>query len=63
MAEVKNTSPHKIVAQNLDEAKTAAYAHDPQTELVILGLSEPRRHYLRMGETLLRKQADWILKI
>jgi hypothetical protein len=40
MAEVKTTSPHKIIAQNLDEAKTAAYANDPQTELVILGLSE-----------------------
>lgn len=40
MAEVKTTSPRKIIAQNLDEAKTAAYANDPQTELVILGLSE-----------------------
>lgn len=29
-----------ITAQNMDEAKTAAYANDPQTELVILGLSE-----------------------
>jgi hypothetical protein len=33
--------PRKVItAQNLDEAKTAAYANDPQTELVILGLSE-----------------------
>jgi hypothetical protein len=40
MAEAKTTSPRKIIAQNLDEAKTAAYANDPQTELVILGLSE-----------------------
>ena len=40
MAEVNTTSPRKIIAQNLDEAKTAAYANDPQTELVILGLSE-----------------------
>ena len=40
MAEVKTTSPRKIIAQNLDEAKTAAYANDPQTELVILGLSD-----------------------
>src|ERR1700730_16660449 len=40
MAEVKTTSPRKIIAQNLDEAKTAAYANDPQTALVILGLSE-----------------------
>ena len=29
-----------ITAQNMDEAKAAAYANDPQTELVILGLSE-----------------------
>jgi hypothetical protein len=29
-----------ITAQNMDEAKVAAYANDPQTELVILGLSE-----------------------
>jgi hypothetical protein len=28
-----------ITAQNMDEAKAAAYANDPQTELVILGLS------------------------
>ena len=40
MAEVKTTSPRKIIAQTLDEAKTAAYANDPQTELVILGLSD-----------------------
>ena len=29
-----------ITAQNMDEAKAAAYANDPQTELVIPGLSE-----------------------
>jgi hypothetical protein len=29
-----------ITAQNMDEAKAAAYANDPQTELVILGLGE-----------------------
>lgn len=29
-----------VTAQNMDEAKTAAYANDPQTELVILGLTE-----------------------
>jgi hypothetical protein len=29
-----------ITAQNMEEAKAAAYANDPQTELVILGLSE-----------------------
>jgi hypothetical protein len=29
-----------ITAQNRDEAKGAAYANDPQTELAILGLSE-----------------------
>jgi len=28
-----------VTAQNMDEAKTAAYANDPQTELVILGLT------------------------
>ena len=29
-----------ITAPNMEEAKAAAYANDPQTELVILGLSE-----------------------
>ncbi len=29
-----------VTAQNMDEAKTAAYANDPHTELVILGLTE-----------------------
>ena len=29
-----------ITAQNMDEAKAAAYANDPQTELVIFGMSE-----------------------
>jgi hypothetical protein len=29
-----------ITAQNMNEAKAAAYANDPRTELVILGLSE-----------------------
>jgi len=29
-----------ITAQNMDEAKTAAYANDPRAELVILGLTE-----------------------
>ena len=29
-----------ITAQNMEEAKAAAYANDPQTELLILGLSE-----------------------
>jgi hypothetical protein len=33
-------SHQPITAQNLDEAKVAAYANDPQTELVIPGLSE-----------------------
>lgn len=41
MANLETTRPRRIVtAQTLDEAKTAAYANDPQTELVILGLSE-----------------------
>ena len=35
-----NPSRKPITAQNMDEAKAAAYANDPQTELVILGLSE-----------------------
>jgi hypothetical protein len=35
-----NPSRKLITAQNMDEAKAAAYANDPQTELVILGLSE-----------------------
>ena len=41
MADVSTNPSHKpITAQNMDEAKVAAYANDPQTELVILGLSE-----------------------
>jgi hypothetical protein len=41
MADTQTISSRKIItAQNLDEAKNAAYANDPQTELVILGLSE-----------------------
>ena len=35
-----NPSRKPITAQNMDEAKAAAYANDPQTELLILGLSE-----------------------
>ena len=61
-----STSPRRksITTQNLDEAKTAAYENDPQTELVILGSSEnPAVTNLRMGETFLRKRADWFLKI
>ena len=38
--ESTNPSRKPITAQNMDEAKAAAYANDPQTELVILGLSE-----------------------
>lgn len=36
------TIPHRkvITAHNLDEAKIAGYANDPQTELVIMGISE-----------------------
>jgi len=35
------TKPRKtVIAQNMDEAKTAAYANDPKTELVILGLGD-----------------------
>lgn len=38
---MNDATTRKIVtAQNMDEAKTAAYAHEPQTELIILGLSE-----------------------
>jgi hypothetical protein len=41
MADVEKTPLRKVVtAQNMDEAKTAAYSNEPQTELVILGLSE-----------------------
>jgi hypothetical protein len=41
MADIQTPSSRKIItAQTMAEAKTAAYAHDPQTELVILGLSE-----------------------
>ena len=38
--ESTNPSRKPITAQNMDEAKAAAYANDPQTELVILGLGE-----------------------
>jgi hypothetical protein len=37
---VTKLSRKPITAQNMDEAKAAAYANDPRTELVILGLSE-----------------------
>jgi hypothetical protein len=41
MADLQTPPSRKIItAQTMAEAKTAAYAHDPQTELVILGLSE-----------------------
>jgi hypothetical protein len=40
MAETTMLPRKTITAQSLDEARTAAYANDPQTELVILGLSE-----------------------
>jgi hypothetical protein len=41
MADTGTKPPRKlIIAQNMEEAKAAAYANDPQTELVILGLSE-----------------------
>ncbi len=41
MADLQTPLSRKIItAQTMDEAKTAAYANDPQTELVILGLSE-----------------------
>ena len=41
MADTGTTPRRKLItAQNMDEAKAAAYANDPQTELVILGLSE-----------------------
>jgi hypothetical protein len=41
MANLASTpSRHIITAQTMDEARTAAYANEPQTELVILGVSE-----------------------
>jgi hypothetical protein len=40
MANLEPTPRHIITAQTMDEAKTAAYANEPQTELVILGVSE-----------------------
>jgi len=41
MSDLATKATRKLItAQNMDEAKTAAYANDPQTELVILGLSE-----------------------
>jgi hypothetical protein len=55
----KNPSRKPITAQNMDEAKAAAYANDPQTELVILGLSENAavttcgwaRHFFDSGDS------------
>jgi predicted ATP-dependent protease len=41
MSDLAMKATRKLVtAQNMEEAKAAAYANDPQTELVILGLSE-----------------------
>ncbi len=41
MSTLSTTPPRKpVTAQNMDEAKAAAYANDPRTELVILGMSE-----------------------
>jgi hypothetical protein len=40
MANLEPTPRHIVTAQTMDEAKAAAYANDPQTELVILGISE-----------------------
>jgi hypothetical protein len=41
MADTGTKPPRRfITAQNMDETKAAAYANDPQTELVIFGLSE-----------------------
>ncbi len=41
MANLDLTPSRKVItAQTMDEAKIAAYANDPQTELVILGVSE-----------------------
>jgi hypothetical protein len=41
MSDLATKATRKLVtAQNMEEAKAAAYANDPQTELVILGLSE-----------------------
>jgi len=41
MVDERTTLPRKpITARNMEEAKVAAYANDPQTELLILGLSE-----------------------
>ena len=41
MANLESTPSRKIItAQTMDEARAAAFTNDPQTELVILGLSE-----------------------
>ena len=41
MSDLATKATRKLItAQTMDEAKAAAYANDPQTELVILGLSE-----------------------
>jgi hypothetical protein len=41
MSDLTTNATRKLVtAQSMEEAKAAAYANDPQTELVILGLSE-----------------------
>jgi hypothetical protein len=51
MADLQSPPSRKIItAQTMEEAKSAVYAHDLQTELVILGLSEnPAVTNLRMG--------------
>ena len=41
MANLDVTPSRRIItAQTMDEAKAAAYTNDPQTELIILGVTE-----------------------
>jgi hypothetical protein len=56
MADTGTKPPRKLItAQNIDEAKAAAYANDPYTELVILGLSE-NAAVTRLGALFLRQR-------
>ena len=53
-----------ITVHTMDEAKAAAYTNDPQTELVILGISEnPAVTTCGWARQFFRKQAVRILTL
>jgi hypothetical protein len=49
-----------VTAQNMEEAKAAAYTNDPQTELVILGLSENGSRILPGHRTVRVYDKTWL---